>query len=313
MSKKLQLLNKKFGRLLVIEQVENRNGHTYWLCKCDCNNTVVIQGKDLTRTNRLGTKSCGCLARELISERSRADLLNKKFGRLTVVKDVGNNNQGASIWECVCICGNKTIVVASKLLNGSTKSCGCLARELTIERGLKDLTGQKFNRVTVLEYIGSYKHGGALYKCKCDCGNELITPGKSLTRKHSPTRSCGCYTKDRMSILGKIMWNKNKLGVSKSETIFLDKLAELLNKPIERQYSLRSKLFDGKIDNVLIEVDGEYWHRTKEQKNNDELKNTLAKEEGFELIRIPIRRIEQVEKVISSNPEISRIKQLCSI
>lgn len=40
------------------------------------------------------------------------------------------------------------------------------------------------------------------------------------------------------------------------------------------------------IYNVLIEYDGYFWHSTKQQKKNDKLKNILAKNNGFRLIRI---------------------------
>lgn len=54
----------------------------------------------------------------------------------------------------------------------------------------KDLTGQRFGRLTVIEKaknIGEY----TTWKCKCDCGNMLITRGNSL--KSGRTKSCGCY------------------------------------------------------------------------------------------------------------------------
>lgn len=37
-----------------------------------------------------------------------------------------------------------------------------------------DLTGMKFGRLTVIERAGKTKQGNALWKCKCDCGNETI-------------------------------------------------------------------------------------------------------------------------------------------
>lgn len=54
----------------------------------------------------------------------------------------------------------------------------------------KDLTGEKFNRLTVIEKAGKDKHGKILWKCKCDCGNEVITHGRSLLNGHC--KSCGC-------------------------------------------------------------------------------------------------------------------------
>ena len=53
----------------------------------------------------------------------------------------------------------------------------------------KDLTGQRFGRLVVREYIGS-KDKGAMWLCDCDCGKEKIMSSKNiLTNK---VRSCGC-------------------------------------------------------------------------------------------------------------------------
>jgi len=58
------------------------------------------------------------------------DLLNQKFGRLTVISRAPNYHAGRhtelAMWNCVCECGNKTTVRAGTLRNGNTKSCGCL-------------------------------------------------------------------------------------------------------------------------------------------------------------------------------------------
>ena len=60
---------------------------------------------------------------------------------------------------------------------------------------LKDLTGKKFGRLTVLEYVGR-KSGKTLWLCKCDCGNKITAIGGNLTRKTKPRKSCGCYQKE---------------------------------------------------------------------------------------------------------------------
>lgn len=59
----------------------------------------------------------------------RLQLVGKKFGRLTVIEDVGNDKNGCSLWRCVCECGNETIVVGSQLTYGHTTSCGCRQKE----------------------------------------------------------------------------------------------------------------------------------------------------------------------------------------
>lgn len=70
---------------------------------------------------------------------------------------------------------------------------------------LNDLTGKKYARLTVIERAGSTPHKKALWRCRCDCGNEVIVIGSHLLNGN--TNSCGCYkidtTKVRQSSHGK--------------------------------------------------------------------------------------------------------------
>ena len=56
----------------------------------------------------------------------------------------------------------------------------------------RDLTGQRFGKLTVLERIGS-RNKNALWKCLCICGEEVEVITRSLTSGN--TRSCGCAYK----------------------------------------------------------------------------------------------------------------------
>lgn len=58
-----------------------------------------------------------------------------------------------------------------------------------MNRKTLDITGQKFNMLQVLTYAGS-KGRGAIWYCRCDCGNELKVRGNSL--RSGTTKSCGC-------------------------------------------------------------------------------------------------------------------------
>lgn len=60
---------------------------------------------------------------------------------------------------------------------------------------LIDLTGQRFGRLVVLGRAENSRSGQAMWKCKCDCGQEIIAPGNDLRRGH--THSCGCFRKDK--------------------------------------------------------------------------------------------------------------------
>lgn len=71
-----------------------------------------------------------------------------------------------------------------------------------------DLTGQRFNRLIVIERDVEKKDKSrqAWWKCKCDCGNELSVRGQSL--RSGNTQSCGCYG-----------FEKRVEGIKKSEKV----------------------------------------------------------------------------------------------
>lgn len=112
------------------------------------------------------------------------DETGKKYGKLTVLESAGRVN-GRIKWKCQCECGKITYVNGYFLRDGQIKSCGC-------DRGrkVKDITGQKFNRLTAKEYVGN-----KLWLCICDCGNEFIVRQDSLTLGR--TKSCGCMADER--------------------------------------------------------------------------------------------------------------------
>ena len=68
-----------------------------------------------------------------------AELIGKKFGRLTVVSEYGRNKAMNVVWLCSCDCGNCTTVTTALLNTGNTRSCGCLQKDFyknnTMEKG----------------------------------------------------------------------------------------------------------------------------------------------------------------------------------
>ena len=62
---------------------------------------------------------------------------------------------------------------------------------------VKNLTGEKFTRLLVVERSGSTEvDGRAMWKCICDCGKTVTVRGKDL--RNGKTLSCGCYHSDRV-------------------------------------------------------------------------------------------------------------------
>jgi hypothetical protein len=115
------------------------------------------------------------------------DLTGQRFSYLIVLRRSGQNKKREAIWECLCDCGNLTYQLKHQLTQGRSTSCGCYKKK----RLFKDLTNQKFGKLTALELIGKQsKEGCHIWKCICDCGNIKEIPSTSLTSLN--TKSCGC-------------------------------------------------------------------------------------------------------------------------
>lgn len=121
------MIGKRFGRLTVKAFVEKvsivqENGRKqniyYFECVCDCGVVKVLRQAGL-----YSTKSCGC--QQVDENKSRAlDISGQKFNKLTAL--IKDDTTGK--WICSCDCGQETSVPVANLINGNTKSCGCLQR-----------------------------------------------------------------------------------------------------------------------------------------------------------------------------------------
>jgi hypothetical protein len=61
------------------------------------------------------------------------NLENQRYGRAIVLKRVENKGRYVR-WLCKCDCGNEFIALTIHLRSGAVKSCGCLRREVAIEK-----------------------------------------------------------------------------------------------------------------------------------------------------------------------------------
>ena len=135
------LLGRQFGRLIVIEKAtSDKNSHARWTCRCDCGKEKIVAGTNLLTGK---TTSCGCYHSDRAKQTKHyTDLTGQIFGRLTVISFAGIEKNGDACWECLCECGSTKTVKGGHLMDGSTKSCGCLNRE-PVSHGL--LCGQQGN------------------------------------------------------------------------------------------------------------------------------------------------------------------------
>lgn len=109
--------------------------------------------------------------------------IGKRYGYLTVIEETDKRYHSTRIYKCLCDCGNIIEVNINKLHTGHVKSCGCRRFRR------KELTGQKFGRLEVLEFAYT-KDNKNYWKCRCDCGNICYVNTASLT--NGTTVSCGC-------------------------------------------------------------------------------------------------------------------------
>lgn len=71
------------------------------------------------------------------------DLDGRAFGRLTVTARALADRHGRARWACRCSCGSETVIAASALTSGHTRSCGCLRREMVATGALRRTHGAR--------------------------------------------------------------------------------------------------------------------------------------------------------------------------
>jgi hypothetical protein len=121
--KTLSLLGTRSGKLTAIKII-SKDGKKRYLCECDCGNKKAVQ---VGHFKAGSTKSCGCSSRI-------HDLTGKIYGTLTVINRAPNSKR-QTYWNCICSCGTRRPVSASRLVGG-IKSCGC--RHPTKRRKIND-------------------------------------------------------------------------------------------------------------------------------------------------------------------------------
>lgn len=117
------------------------------------------------------------------------NLTNQCFGRLTAVEPIRKEKKKGYIWKCKCSCGGMKEVPAIYLLNGHTKSCGCIKLE---NKRKQDITGKRWGRLeAVCPTDERDESGSVVWKCVCQCGSEVKHSVNQL--RSGRIHSCGCW------------------------------------------------------------------------------------------------------------------------
>lgn len=213
-------------------------------------------------------------------------MIGKIYGKLNVLSKAPKDPNAANRctrYFCKCECGNIVNVNGAALRSGHTTSCGCSRKG----NGIKDLTGQTFGNLTVIDYAYS-SDNGAIWNCVCKCGNKIQVLSRNLINGHKT--SCGCI--------------KKSSGEEKIEKILIElKLNYALEYKIqdckyERTLPFDFAIFDKKNNLLcLIEYQGEqhfksisFWggeERYLKQKERDKIKQEYCIQNNIKLIIIP--------------------------
>ena len=131
---KEDLTGKKINHWTIIEEL----GGGKVKVQCDCPaGTVAIRYKKAIKSGQ--SKSCGCAITEYTN-----DLVGKEFGSWKVLKAAGNGYE-----TCKCLnCGTIRDIPRSRLLNGISRSCGCLQPkhlEETMRGTYGEIASQRIN------------------------------------------------------------------------------------------------------------------------------------------------------------------------
>ena len=299
------LTGQHFGRLTVLEKADNYitpkgKKRARWLCQCECGNSTIVLASCLKNGS---IQSCGCLHKETVSQLNGKNLIGQKFGRLTVVSQNKNYTGSEKIlcWHCVCDCGNECDVVSRNLLSGNTKSCGCYKKDKMFESHFKDLTNQRFGKLTVIKRAEDYIKSNGIHKtmwlCQCDCGNQVEVLSHSLI-SHK-TISCGC-----VKSVGEYNVNiyLSSMNITYRSQMKYKELVGVGNSPLLYDFYLPDY-------NILIECQGQQHEKPnkyfggeeqfKIQQEHDRRKREYAEKNNIKLLEIWYYDYDRIDEILN--------------
>lgn len=289
------IIGKQFNKLTVIGVEKNKRGKNAYLCQCECGNTIYVTSKKELESGR--RKSCGCLKIDALQKYNY--LIGQKINKWTVLELKRNPDKYKEIFAvCICECGTIVDVDIYNLINNKTKDCGCGRKSMLRETRSTNLVGQKFGKLFVVEQLDeSNQFKRRLYRCKCDCCNEIIAVGSHLS--DGRTLSCGCLRSQYNSYISILLTNMN-ITYNAEHTVKIN----------GANYRYDFYLPDY---NLIIEYDGEQHYfpvnfggwdevelqkRFNEIKKHDQIKTQYCIDNHINLLRIPYWEKKNIETII---------------
>lgn len=127
-----------------------------------------------------------------MGNRAKKDITGLRSGKLVALEPTDEKRNRTTLWRCRCDCGKEILLEPYQITGEKVKSCGCLRSE----KKIRDLTGQRFGRLTALERLEEKSNRSYMWRCRCDCGKEVKVRANALTSGN--TTSCGCAKLDAL-------------------------------------------------------------------------------------------------------------------
>jgi len=121
-------------------------------------------------------------------------IADHKYNKLIAIEPSEIKIDNFKCWLFLCECGKQKILPVSRVTCGKIKSCGCG------QSRFKDLTGQKFGKLTVIKPVSKNHSNNTIWLCLCECGNYTEVVNSNLGKA---INSCGCLLGNKVDLLNK--------------------------------------------------------------------------------------------------------------
>lgn len=193
------------------------------------------------------------------------DYTGQKINNWNIIKHLGFNKHGESMWLARCSCKHNTQV--EKQLSSLKRfgKCSECVKDAKLENRKAEVIGNTYGKLTVINYYGyrdDVKTTSPFWIAMCDCGSdkEIISTLYDIQNKR--ISSCGCLKTEYNKKYGKINGSKRKkyndfiekddycIGVSKNGEFLFDKDDYEKVISIDKYWSINS------LNYVLCRIDG---------------------------------------------------------
>lgn len=225
-------------------------------------------------------------------------LIGEKINKWTILEITRQGKQAYA--TCQCECGAVKSVRVLNILYGYSKDCGCGRKSMLRETRTKNLVGQKFGKLTAIELLEeSNDFHRRLYRCKCDCGNEVVIPSSSLTTGH--TNSCGCLVSYWNMYIEQFL-KKNNIENQPEYPVVIDGVRYKYDFYLP-EYNLMIE-YDGRIHYEPARYHGKDSEQDlidlKKRQKRDRIKTKYCEDNNINLLRIPYWESKNIETIINN-------------